>query len=42
MILLDSDLSELDIDVESPEYNLIVGDKLNYIEKKRDFKMKAL
>ena len=42
MILLDSDLSEFDIDVESEEYKSHKGDWLEYIEKKRDIKMMAL
>ncbi len=40
MILLDSDLSEYDIVIPGAEYNAVVGDKLEYIEKKRDAKMK--
>ena len=42
MILLDSDLSEFDIDVESEEFKSHKGDWLEYIENKRDIKMKAL
>jgi hypothetical protein len=42
MILLDSDLSEYDIVIPSPDYDAVVGDKLKYIEKKRDDKMRQL
>jgi hypothetical protein len=42
MILLESDLSEFDIVIPSPEYSAVVGDYLEYIEGKRDKKMKQL
>jgi hypothetical protein len=42
MILLDSDLSEFDIVIPGPEYNAVVGDKLKFIEEKRDKKMRQL
>jgi inorganic pyrophosphatase/exopolyphosphatase len=41
MILLDEDLKEFDIDVNTAEYEEVKTiDKLKFLEKKRDFKMK--
>ena len=42
MILLDSDLSEYDIVIPGPEYDAVVGDKLQFIEDRRDKKMERL
>jgi hypothetical protein len=42
MILLDSDLSEYDIVIPGAEYEQVTGDKLKYIEKKRDEKMNQI
>ena len=42
MILLDTDLSEFDIVIPGPEYDTVFGDKLKYIEEKRDAKMREL
>ena len=36
MILLDSDLSQFDVDVQSPQYQEERKDKLDFIIKKRD------
>jgi hypothetical protein len=36
MIFLDTNLSSIGIDTKNPEYKSIAGDKLAYIEMKRD------
>jgi hypothetical protein len=42
MILLDTDLSSIGIDTGNPEYKSVAGDKLAYIEMKRDKMVKEI